>query len=423
MTSPTTFAAGALRGTIRVTGDKSISHRALMLGGVASGSTSITGLNRGADVAATLRAMRALGINVDDRAGTIVVRGGSMHSPSEVLDCANSGTTSRLLLGLCTGFGLEARFDGDASLRSRPMERIARPLRAIGAVVETSAGTLPARVIGIPPPPGGAFELELPSAQIKSAILFAHLRARGPLTITGDAFSRDHSERMLRYLGADIDWDGRTIVLRSAGLRGAPIDVPGDLSAAAFFMVAAATTPGGDITIEHVGLNPSRDGILDALRAMGAALDIGATTRSAGEDVAAIRVRHSRLHAIDLEEAVALRAIDEIPALAVAAAYAEGTTRIRKMADLRNKESDRIATTAAMLRAAGIAVDEYPDGFDVHGGRPTPPEQPIQTHHDHRIAMSAAALAAGMGTVTIDGDEAIAVSFPEFRSVWQSARA
>lgn len=422
MTS-TTFGPGALRGTIRVTGDKSISHRALMLGGVATGTTVITGLNRGADVAATLRAMRAFGINIVDDGKNLRVTGGTLQNPRETIDCANSGTTSRLLLGLCTGFGVEARFDGDASLRSRPMERIAKPLREMGARLETTEGRLPARVIGIAPPKGGAFALELPSAQIKSAILFAHLRASGPLTITGDAFSRDHSERMLHYLGADIDWDGHTIVLRSAHLRGAPIDVPGDLSAAAFFMVAAATTPGSDVTIEHVGLNPSRDGIIDALRAMGADIEAGATSQAAGEEVASIRVRHGALRAIDLAESVALRAIDEIPALAVAAAYAVGTTRIRKMADLRNKESDRIATTAAMLRAAGIRVDEYPDGFDVHGGAPTPPHDPIATHHDHRIAMSAAALAAGMGPVAIDGDEAIAVSFPEFRSVWQSARA
>ena len=422
--TPTTFQAGPLRGTVRVAGDKSISHRAVMLGAIAGGETTVTGLNRGADVAASIAAMRACGARIEDGAGgALRIMGGPLRSPAAVLDCANSGTTTRLLMGLCAGSGLVAEFDGDESLRSRPMERIARPLRAMGATVTTTGGKLPARVAGLERGPGGTFALELPSAQVKSAILFANLRAAVPTIVRGDAFSRDHSERMLRHLGADIEWDGRTVTLRSARLRGAAIDVPGDPSAAAFFLVAAATTPGSDLTIDHIGLNRSRDGIIVALQAMGARIEVVPRGQSGGEEVAALRVAYSPLRGIDLDEDVALRAIDEIPALAVAAAYAVGTTRIRKMGDLRNKESDRIASTAALLRAAGISVDEKEDGFDILGGRPAPPEQVIRTHHDHRIAMSAAALAAGTGPVSIDGDEAIAVSFPEFRTVWQDARA
>ena len=422
MMTQTTFSPGPLRGTIRVAGDKSISHRAVMLGSIAQGQTIVRGLNRGADLCATIGAMRALGAVIDDDGTTLTLTGSDLRAPSTVLDCMNSGTTTRLLMGLCAGMGIDAQFDGDASLRSRPMERIARPLRAMGATVTTTDGKLPARVIGIERGPGGTFALEIPSAQIKSAILLANLRADRPTMITGDAFSRDHSERMLRSLGADIEWDGHTVALRSANLAGKPIDVPGDVSAAAFFLVAAATTPGSDLTIEHIGLNRSRDGIIVALREMGAAIDVIERAPSGGEEIVDLRVRSSRLHAIDLDEGVALRAIDEIPVLAVAAAYAHGTTRIRKVADLRAKESDRIASTAALLRAAGITVDEKPDGFDIYGGSPQAPRQVIATHDDHRIAMSAAALAAGAGPVSIDAEEAIAVSFPEFRTVWQSAR-
>jgi 3-phosphoshikimate 1-carboxyvinyltransferase len=416
------FDAGALRGEVRVAGDKSISHRALMFAAAAPGESTIHAPNRGADVLATRDAIAALGAQVDDRGETIVVRGGPLHSPASTIDARNSGTTTRLLLGLCAGQGICATFDGDASLRRRPMERVARPLRALGAEVETTNGRLPATVRGITAPPGGTFALEIPSAQIKSAILLAHLGARGRLTVTGDRHSRDHTERMLRYFGRSIAFDGETISLEPGLLAPRTVHVAADLSAAAFFVTAAAITPGSDLVVRDVGVNTTRTGFLDALAAMGADLELRNEREVSGEPVADLHVRYRPLHAIEIGEALVVRAIDEIPVLAIAAAHARGTTTIRGAQDLRAKESDRIATTAAMLRACGIAVRELPDGLEISGGGAHPPERAIETHDDHRIAMAAAVLAAPTGPHAIDDAGCIAVSFPEFEERWSSVQ-
>jgi 3-phosphoshikimate 1-carboxyvinyltransferase len=416
-----TFQPGPLRGRVRVAGDKSISHRALMLGALAPGTSRIEGLNRGADVGATRDALAALGARISGD-GTVTVEGGALRDPTDTIDARNSGTTARLLLGVCAGHAVTARFDGDASLRRRPMERVARPLRALGARVDTTAGTLPANVAGVAEPHAGTYALEVPSAQVKSAILLASLRARATVRIEGDRGTRDHTERILRTFGRTVHSDAGVIVLEPGALHAADVSVPGDLSAAAFFIVAAATTPDSKLTIENVGINPTRSGILDALAAMGARITVRDARDEGGEPVADIEVRYGPLEAIDVGGDTVVRAIDELPVFAIAAAHARGTTRIRDARELRAKESDRIATVAATLRACGIAVDERDDGFDVVGGTPVAPQGACRAFDDHRIAMSIAVLAAACGPIAVDDADCLAVSFPEFAARWNAAQ-
>lgn len=417
-----TFERGPLRGRIRVAGDKSISHRALIFGAAAGGTSTIAAPNRGADVLATRDAIAALGARVEDSGDTISVTGGALHDPAQTIDARNSGTTTRLLMGLCAGRGLHARFDGDASLRRRPMERVARPLRALGAIVETSDGRLPAVVEGIVAPPGGDFALELASAQVKSAILLANLDSRSLVRVSGDAFSRDHTERMLQRFGRTVRFDGRTIELEPGALAAQHVRIPGDLSAAAFFLVGAALTPGSDLVLSEVGVNPTRTGILDALRAMGADIEASHERELDGEPVADLRVRYRPLRATTLDGALVVRAIDEITLLAVAAAHASGTTRIRDAADLRGKESDRLSAIDETLRACGLDVIEYEDGLDITGGGARTPGRTLRTFEDHRIAMAIAALAAPTGNHRIDDAACIAVSFPDFIPLWRAAQ-
>jgi 3-phosphoshikimate 1-carboxyvinyltransferase len=418
-----TFDRGPLRGDVRVAGDKSISHRALIVAAAATGTSRISAPNRGEDVLATRDAIAALGARVVDGGDTIEVTGGSLHDPVATIDARNSGTTTRLLMGLCAGAGLRARFDGDASLRRRPMERVARPLRALGAQVTTLEGRLPATVQGIVAPPGGDFALEIPSAQVKSAILLANLDASRLVRVTGDRFSRDHTERLLRRFGRTIRFDGKTIELEPGRLTAQDVRVPADLSGAAFFLAAAAITPGSDLTVREVGVNPTRTGVLDALRAMGADLEVFGERDLDGELVADVRVRFRPLDAIVLDGELVVRAIDEITILAVVAGHARGTTRIRDAADLRGKESDRLTTIAETLRACGVAVVEHPDGLDITGGSARPPGRTLSTYGDHRIAMAIAALAAPTGPHRIDDPDCIAVSFPDFAPLWEGARA
>ncbi len=417
------FRGGPLRGDIRVAGDKSISHRALMLAALAVGTSTVEQPNRGADVMATRDAVAALGAEVDDRGETIVVRGGTLQDPVATLDARNSGTTARLMMGLCAGHGITAIFDGDASLRRRPMERVARPLRAMGADVHTTAGRLPASVRGIVKPPGGEFRLELASAQVKSAILLANLQATAPIVVTGDRFSRDHTERMLRRFGRDITFDGRTIVLQPGELAPQTVRVPADLSGAAFFIAAAAITPGSDVVLREVCVNPTRTGIIDVLRAMGGDVRLENERELDGEPVADIRVRYKPLHAAVVDGETVVRAIDEVTIVAVMAAHAGGTTSIRDAADLRGKESDRLTTITATLRACGVAVTEHPDGLDIVGGTARPPGQALHAFDDHRIAMAVAALAAPAGDHPVDDIECIDISFPGFADLWRRAQA
>ncbi len=417
------FQRGPLRGDVRVVGDKSISHRALMLAAAARGRSSIVGSNRGADVVATRDAIAALGATVREDGNAVVVDGGALRAPVVTIDARNSGTTARLLMGLCAGRAIASRFDGDASLRRRPMERVARPLRALGAQVTTSSGRLPASVRGIPSPAGGTFALEIPSAQVKSAILLATLDAPDIVRITGDDSSRDHTERLLRLFGRTIRFDGRTIELEPGILVAHDVRVPGDLSAAAFFLAAAAIAPGSAIAIRDVGVNPTRTGIIDALQAMGANVEVTNRRDLDGEPVADLHVAYAPLHATTLDGELVVRSIDEITILAVAAAHATGTTKIRDAADLRGKESDRLTTIAETLRACGVTVREFPDGIDIDGGGARAPERMLRAFDDHRIAMAIATFAAASGPAGVDDAACIDVSFPNFVTLWTAAQS
>ncbi len=417
------FAPGALGGTVRVPGDKSISHRALILAASGSQPVFVRNLNPGRDVAATCEGLRALGAVITWNGDDAVVAGGSLRAPGATIDCMNSGSTARMLMGVCAGGNLRAHFDGDSSLRGRPMEPVAAQLRAFGARIQTTGGNLPADVAGTPEPQTRNFILLSPSAQIKTALLLAGVFGRVPVTIRGDKGSRDHTERLLRYWDAGIVSDGELIELRSPPRDFKPLDVAGDLSAAAFFIVAATVTPGSSVRIENVGVNPTRTGLLDALQAMGARIRLENEREQSGEPIADIIVESMRLRGVSIGPAIALRAIDEIPVLAVAAAFAEGETQITGVRDLRNKESDRVAAIVRLLGAAGISVRTLADGIAISGGTPKMRGAAIETHGDHRTAMAAAALAAGGGELSIDDGAAVDVSFPGFREAWRRAQS
>ena len=417
------FDAAPLRGRIRVPGDKSISHRALMLAAKSDRDVEVRNLNPGRDVAATLQALRDLGVPIERNGSTARIQGGStLHNPDKTIDCMNSGSTARMVMGICTGANISARFDGDESLRRRPMEPVAAHLRAFGARIETSNGTLPATLQGSGHSETRRFILVSASAQIKTALLLASLYGSVPITTTGDKGSRDHTERLLRYFGADVTFDRSTVELRSMPQNFRDVDVVGDFSAAAFFIVAATIAPDSSIVVEDVGVNPTRTGLRDALMQMGANIRYEREREVSGEPVADIVVESAPLRGISVSPDLALRAIDEIPVLAVAAAFAEGETRITGVRELRTKESDRVAAIERLLNAAGIQVESLPNGIAIHGGTPRADGAIVATHGDHRTAMAAAALAAGAGRMVIDDDSSIDVSFPDFTETLRKAQ-
>jgi 3-phosphoshikimate 1-carboxyvinyltransferase len=422
--------SGPLRGTCRVPGDKSISHRALLFGALADGAVEARGLGRGGDNLSTASALRALGVDIEIAGDEARVRGvgfAGLAAAAGPLDCGNSGTTIRLLMGLLAGRPFETELFGDASLTRRPMRRVAEPLRRMGATVEgRSEASRPGDVFPPVRVQGGAlagiaYDLPVASAQLKSALVLAGLQATGVTTLREPGRSRDHTERMLRAMGAPIAVDAGTgaVVVDPRGwngkLRAIPIVIPGDLSSATFLFVAAATVAGSEVIVENVGLNPTRAGALDALVAMGADIDIAPASDAMGEPVGRVRVRASRLRGTTIDGELALRSIDEIPALAVAAALAEGDTVFADLAELRVKESDRIVAIARELRRAGVAVAERPDGFVVQGlaGR-APAGGTVQPEHDHRIAMAGAVLGLSGGDETVVPAADIATSFPSF---------
>lgn len=417
-----TFQPGALRGDVGVPGDKSISHRAL-IAAASLPRLRIANLNPGRDVAATAAALRALGTRVEERDGATIVAGAPLRAPADTIDCANSGSTARMILGACAGAGISLAMDGDDSLRRRPMEPAAAQLRAFGARIETTAGRLPLKLAGTPRVQTRSFILLAPSAQVKTALLFAGLFAGVEVRIAGDRGSRDHTERLLRFLGAGIEWDGQTIVLRAGPLKSPDLTVPGDFSSAAFFIAAAAVTPGSSVVVRDVGVNPTRTGLIDALAAMGARIELRRPRTVCGEPVADGAVEYAPLHAADVDAGLALRAIDEIPLLAVAAATATGVTRIAGLRDLRDKESDRLDAIGRLLDGAGIGYERERARLTVHGGRPQARGGAIETRGDHRIAMAAAVLACVAGPLTIDGADSAGVSFPGFFERLEGLRA
>ncbi len=428
---PAVFSApGPLRGTVTVPGDKSISHRSLMLGALAVGETVVEGMLEGEDVIATAQALRAMGATIerDDQARWHIygVGVGGLLQPETALEMGNSGTSTRLLMGLVASHPITATFTGDSSLSRRPMRRVIEPLGRMGADFTTSPGDrLPLMLRGICPAVPIEYRLPVASAQVKSAILLAGLNTPGITRVIEPVPTRDHSERMLRGFGAELtveEVDGERIIAihGEATLSPQHIVVPGDPSSAAFPVVAALLVPGSDITVRNVGLNPTRAGLFAALRLMGA--DIAETNPRivGGEPVADLVVRQSALSGVEVPAALAPSMIDEYPILFVAAALASSTTVMRGIDELRVKESDRIATMVEGLRAIGVRVEEHEDGVTIHGtgGDPLPGGATVATHLDHRIAMSfaVAGLVAGKA-VTIDDMAPVATSFPTFSAL------
>jgi len=428
--------SGPLAGTIRVPGDKSISHRSLMLGALAVGETRVTGLLEGEDVLCTAQAMRQMGATIRRlENGEWVINGvgvGGLLHPDEPLDMGNSGTSTRLLMGLIASHPITATFVGDASLSKRPMGRVIDPLSQVGAEFEASeGGTLPLTLRGISPAVPISYRLPVASAQVKSAVLLAGLNTAGTTTVIEPVPTRDHSERMLRGFGADLsveEKDGERIITLQgeAELKAQTIVVPGDPSSAAFFVVAALVVPGSDVLIENVGLNPTRAGLFDVLRQMGGQIEEVNPREVGGEPVADLRVRHSALQGIAVDPEVAPSMIDEFPVLFVAASLAEGTTTTTGLEELRVKESDRLTVMAEALELAGTKVEEREDGLVITGtgGAPlpgTPEGAAVFTHLDHRIAMSmAVAGLASQSGVEIDDTAPIGTSFPNFIALLES---
>jgi 3-phosphoshikimate 1-carboxyvinyltransferase len=423
---PAAFGASPpLRGTARVPGDKSISHRALMLAAMARGRSRIDGLSEGEDVRATAAALRAMGVEIAREGDGWAVDGvgtGCLLQPRIALEMGNSGTSTRLLMGLVASHPVTATFIGDASLSRRPMERVIAPLRRIGAEVTASpGGRLPLMVRGLCPAVPHVHRMAVPSAQVKSALLLAALNTPGLTRVVEPVATRDHSERMLKAFGADIAIEGDTIALRGeAELAPRQIVVPADPSAAAFPLVAALLVPGSGVRVEGVGINPGRAGLFAILKEMGADLSIEHEREEGGEPVADIAARHSALRGVDVPPALAPSMIDEFPILFVAAAFAEGTTRTAGLQELRVKESDRLAVMAQGLRAIGARVDEAADGLAVHGsgGAPLAGGARIDPRLDHRIAMSfAVAGLACAAPVTVADMAPADTSFPGFETM------
>ena len=439
MTSHRFSPAGPLRGTIRVPGDKSISHRSLMFAGLAVGRSTITGLLEGEDVLATAAAMRQFGAQITRGSdGAWVVDGvgvGSLLEPKQALDMGNSGTSTRLLMGLVASHAITATFTGDASLSGRPMKRVIDPLAMMGASFEASAGgTLPLMLRGASPGVPITYRLPVASAQVKSAVLLAGLNTPGITRVIEPIPTRDHTERMLTGFGAKLEIgeeNGETVIAihGEADLKPMDVTVPGDPSSAAFFMVAASIIPGSDLTIMNVGMNPTRAGLVEVLRQMGADITEIAAREVGGEPVADLRVRHAALTGIDIDPAIAPAMIDEFPVLFVAAALAHGTTRTTGLEELRVKESDRLATMAAALQLAGARVEEHEDGLIIHGtgGEPLSGTQEgahVATRLDHRIAMSmAVAGLVSRAGVSVDDTAPINTSFPTFMGLLTEAAA
>jgi 3-phosphoshikimate 1-carboxyvinyltransferase len=426
--------AGPLKGEIRVPGDKSISHRAVMLGSIADGVSRVSGFLTGEDSVNTAKAFAAMGVGIEGLdSGELVISGvglDGLKGPAAELDLGNSGTSMRLLAGLLAAQGFHTTLTGDQYLRKRPMDRVIKPLSLMGARI-TGQGERNYPPLRIEPAPGGlsgiSYVSPIASAQVKSAILLAGLYAKGETSVNEPLKSRDHTERMLRYMGIEVREEGLKVSV-SGGKRlcAKNFTVPGDLSSAAFFMVAAAITPGSAIVIKNVGVNPTRTGIIDILRLMNARVSVDNPDSDGPEPVADITVEHSELRGIEVGGELLLRAIDEFPIICVAAAAARGETVIRDARELRVKESDRIAAMAGELTKAGVKVKENPDGLVIEGGMPMRAAR-VDSHGDHRVAMSmaVAGLIAEGGQkegMVVDDTDCINTSFPGFMELLGSLR-
>ncbi|HEY6132045.1 MAG TPA: 3-phosphoshikimate 1-carboxyvinyltransferase [Halioglobus sp.] len=413
---------GALTGEARVPGDKSISHRAIMLGALADGTTRVNGFLEGEDALATLAAFRAMGVEIlGPENGSVTVHGVGLHglrAPTSTLDLGNAGTGMRLLCGLMAGQAFDSRLTGDASLRSRPMGRVIDPLTRMGASIRSAeGGRPPLELTGGQRLRGIHYDLPMASAQVKSCVLLAGLYSQGRTSVTEPAPTRDHTERMLRGFGYPVQCDQGVISLQGGGrLRACDIDVPADISSAAFFLVAASIAPGSDLWLTHVGVNPTRIGVVNILQLMGADITLHNQREVGGEPVADIRVRHALLRGIDIPLEQVPLAIDEFPALFIAAACAEGRTVLRGAEELRVKESDRIVAMAEGLDTLGVRNEVLEDGIIIEGS--TIGSGVIHTYHDHRIAMSfAIAALRAAGEITVLDCDHVATSFPGFHAL------
>jgi 3-phosphoshikimate 1-carboxyvinyltransferase len=411
--------AASVRGEISVPGDKSISHRSIMLGAIANGVTTVRGFLRGEDNLSTMHAFRAMGVAIDDDGETIRITGRGLHGleePADVLDCGNSGTTIRLITGLLSGQSFFSVVTGDQYLRKRPMKRVVEPLSRMGArIAGRSGGTLAPLAISGGSLKGIDYQSPVSSAQIKSSLMLAGLYADGETTVSEPSLSRDHSERMFGLFGASLVRNDNGVTVRGGvELTAQEVTVPGDISSAAFFMVAALITPHSELLIKNVGVNPSRTGVIDILQAMGGDIRLLDQRDVSGEPVADILVRSSRLKGIAISGSVVPRAIDEFPAVCVAAARAEGVTTIRDARELRVKETDRITAMAVNLGKLGVPVVETEDGMDITGSDRLLGGT-VDSSGDHRIAMSmsVAALVAS-GAITVTDIDCVATSFPTF---------
>lgn len=410
--------AKKLSGSLAIPGDKSISHRAVMFGSLAEGTTRITNFLEGADCLSTISCFRKMGVDIERNASEILVHGKGLHglsAPSEILDVGNSGTTTRLISGILAGQSFTSELNGDASIQSRPMKRIMTPLQSMGADIVSIKGNgcAPLRITG-KSLQAVHYQSPVASAQVKSCVLLAGMYADGITRVTEPVLSRNHTEIMLNYLGAKVTSQGTTASIEPEPLlKAREIQVPGDISSAAYFIAAGLLTPDSQILLRNVGINPTRDGILKVCRAMGADITL-LNINEEGEPVADLLIRSSQLHGTTVEGSIIPTLIDEIPMIAVMAAFAEGTTVIRDAAELKVKESDRIAVVTEGLRRMGADIQPTEDGMIIHGGKPLQGAK-INSYLDHRIAMSFAV--AGTicdGTMDIVKGDCVNISYPEF---------
>lgn len=413
----------ALNGTIKIPGDKSISHRAVMFGSLAKGDTEITGFLMGADCLSTIDCFRKLGVKIDINEDKVIVHGNGLHglkAPSSMLDVGNSGTTIRLISGILAAQSFDTELNGDASIQKRPMRRIIAPLTEMGANIESKDGYAPLKIYGTQLHPM-EYTMPVASAQVKSSILLASLFADGVTTINEPVASRNHTEIILNYFGANIKSENGVITSTPVDeLYAKPITVPGDISSAAFFMVAGLIVPNSHIIIENVGINPTRTGIIDALQSMGGYVKVLNERTSGGELVGDIEVKSSKLHSTELSGSIIPRMIDEIPVFAVAALVAEGTTIIRDATELKVKESNRIATMSNELAKMGAVIQETEDGMIIDGGQSIKGGK-VYSHLDHRVAMSCAVAALiGSEPSVIEEADCVNISFPTFYNLLET---
>jgi 3-phosphoshikimate 1-carboxyvinyltransferase len=409
-----------LKGEIHVPGDKSIGHRAVIFGSIAKGKSRVFNLSGGEDNRRTVQAFRDMGVAIWPEGDVLCVDGrgwDALRAPAGTIDCGNSGTTMRLLSGVLAGRPFSSQLDGDASLRRRPMQRVIDPLTRMGAKISgrEDKGLAPLDITG-----GKLkaihYSMPVASAQVKSAILLAGLQADGVTVVEEPQTSRDHTELMVKGFGGEVEVDGRRVSIAGGqALCGRDVHIPGDISSAAFFLVAAAIIPGSEVLVRNVGTNPTRDGIIEVLRRMGAEIELMNPRIETGEPVADLKVRGAPLQGVQIGPEMAARTIDEYPILAVAAAAAEGATAISGVKELRYKESDRIAAMTEGLRSLGVAVEEREDGMTVSGGRPLRGGGCVKSYADHRVAMAlAVAGLASEGGIAIDDADCVNISFPSF---------